>query len=189
MAAFRHIGRGGGPMTLQERTSRIAAVLSQLLPPGGYDNAPGTVISKDIYAHALILAQAEQAADQLLNMIGSVPAELLAEYEQDLGLPPACASGKLTLAQRQAFINARLAEDNVLNLAYLQSVFSLFGVVVKNVTKYRPMQCTASCTSAVNTEQLRFKVKLTIKPTTANVGCIIKNYLPAYIRYDVVQES
>lgn len=187
MAALRHIGRGGKSMTVQQRTLELATVLRQLLPPGAYDNSPGTLIAKDIYAHALALAQAEQSADQLLDAISSVPPALLNEYEQDLSLPPACA-GKLTLAQRQAFIDARLNEDNVQNIAYLQFIFNLFGVVVKNVTKYRPMQCTASCTSAVNTEQLRYRVRLTIQPTSANVDCIIKNYFPAYLRYDIVQE-
>ena len=189
MAALGHNGCSGESMTLQNRATHIAAVLRQLLPLGAYDSSPATVVAADIYAHALALAQAGMSADQILNVISGVPAELLDEYEKDLGLPPVCASGKLTLVQRQAFIHFRLTEDNVLNMAYLQSIFSLFGIVIKNITKYKPIQCTASCTSAVNSEQLRYKVKLTIKPTTANVACIIKNYLPAYIRYDVVQES
>jgi hypothetical protein len=51
---------------------------------------------------------------------------------------------------------------------------------------YKPMQCTAPCDSPVNTDQLRYKVKLKLEsPVDADIDCIIKNYLPAYLRYDI----
>ena len=50
------------------------------------------------------------------------------------------------------------------------------------------MQCTTPCTAPVNTEQLRFKVELWLQnPVDADMNCIINNYLPAYVRYDIVE--
>lgn len=49
-----------------------------------------------------------------------------------------------------------------------------------------PNTDTAPCNSPVNTEQLRYKVKLVLQsPVEADMDCIIYNYLPAYVRYDI----
>jgi hypothetical protein len=59
---------------------------------------------------------------------------------------------------------------------------------VLDIVKFKPMQCTAPCNSPVNTEELRYKVKLKLQtPLLADIDCIINNYLPAFIRYDVVE--
>lgn len=43
---------------------------------------------------------------------------------------------------------------------------------------------------AINIENLRFKVKLILKaPVQADMACIIENYLPAYLRYDIIEEK
>ena len=47
------------------------------------------------------------------------------------------------------------------------------------------MQCTAPCNAPVNTERLRYKVLLRLQyPVNADMGCIIENYLPGYLRID-----
>ena len=77
----------------------------------------------------------------------------------------------------------------MLNRTYLEKLLELFGVELIDLLRYTPIQCTI-CTAPVNTESLRFKVKLTLKaPVKADIGCIIKNYLPAYLRYDIVEEQ
>ena len=72
-------------MTLEETTKIYASVLRQLLPAGGYDTAQNTVIAADVYAHAKALAQADLDAKRLLNVLESIPPELLAEYENEYG--------------------------------------------------------------------------------------------------------
>jgi hypothetical protein len=75
---------------------------------------------------------------------------------------------------------------NVLNTEYLEQLLSIFNVNLVELVKYKPMQCTAPCNSPVNTEQLRYKVKLVLQsPVEADMDCIIYNYLPAYVRYDI----
>lgn len=174
-------------MTLEQLIELYALVLRQLLPTGGYDTANSTVISHDIYGHAKVLAQADIDGRRLLQFIESVPTELLDEYEQSIGLPLKCSiNSTKTLEERLQIIDWVKTTTNVLNRSYLEQLLKLFGVELTDLVKYKPMQCTASCTSAVNTEQLRFKVKLILKkPVNADMSCIIENYLPAYIRYDI----
>lgn len=75
---------------------------------------------------------------------------------------------------------------NVLNRLYVKELLSQFGITLLELVNYKPMQCTAPCTSPVNTDVLRYKVKLKLKaPVNADINCIIENYLPAYIRYDI----
>ncbi|ENV33909.1 putative phage tail protein [Acinetobacter gerneri] len=174
-------------MTLEQLIELYASVLRQLLPVGGYDTANGTVISLDIYAHAKVLAEADIDGRRLLQFIESVPEELLDEYEESIGLPLHCSiNSTKTIEERLQIIDWVKTTTNVLNRNYLEQLLKLFGVELVDLVKYKPLQCIASCTSAVNTEQLRYKVKLVIKkPVNADISCIIQNYLPAYIRYDI----
>jgi uncharacterized protein YmfQ (DUF2313 family) len=77
-------------MTLEETTKLYEMVLRQLLPVGGYDRAPNTDIANDIYGHAKALAQCDLDAKRLLNVLDSIPVELLEEYEKEYGLPLKC---------------------------------------------------------------------------------------------------
>ncbi|HAV3836656.1 hypothetical protein RVY65_10105 [Acinetobacter baumannii] len=177
-------------MTFEQTVELYASVLRQLLPVGGYDNAQDTVIAIDIKAHAKVLAQADIDAKRLLSFIEGIPVELLDEYEQSLGLPLKCTVRSKTIEERLQIIQWVQKTKNVLNRTYLEELLELFGVELIDLVRYTPIQCTAPCTSPVNTESLRFKVKLILKaPVKADMGCIIKNYLPAYLRYDIVEEQ
>jgi len=178
-------------MTFEQTVELYASVLRQLLPVGGYDNAQDTVIAIDINAHAKVLAQADIDAKRLLSFIEGIPVELLDEYEKSLGLPLKCTvNGAKTIEERLQIIQWVQKTKNVLNRTYLEELLELFGVELIDLVRYTPIQCTAPCTSPVNTESLRFKVKLILKaPVKADMGCIIKNYLPAYLRYDIVEEQ
>ena len=176
-------------MTLEETTQLYAQVLRQLLPVGGYDTSKNTVIQMDIYGHAKALAQADLDAKRLLNVLESIPPELIDEYERDYGLPLKCQTNvALTIEERMARLNWVRNLDNVLNQAYVEQLLNLFGIQLIVLQKYIPTQCTASCISAVNTEQLRYKVLLKLRSSSnADMSCIIKNYLPAYLRIDYTE--
>ena len=174
-------------MTLEETTKLYEMVLRQLLPVGGYDRAPNTDIANDIYGHAKALAQCDLDAKRILNILDSIPVELLEEYEKEYGLPLKCQTNVTqTVEERLAIVNWIRNTKNVLNTEYLEQLLSIFNVNLVELVKYKPMQCTAPCNSPVNTEQLRYKVKLVLQsPVEADMDCIIYNYLPAYVRYDI----
>lgn len=174
-------------MTLDELTDLYEILLRQLLPEGGYDRAPKTDIAKDIRGHAKALAQADLDAKRLLNVIKSIPLELLKEYEEEYGLPLKCTTNiAQSIAERLAVVNWIRRTKNVLNTDYLNQLLTIFNVQLIELVKYRPMQCTAACTSPVNTDVLRYKVRLKLRsPVNADMNCIIENYLPAYLRYDL----
>lgn len=174
-------------MALEETTKLYEMVLRQLLPTGGYDRSPHTNIADDIYGHAKALAQCDLDAKRLLNVLESIPAELLEEYEKEYGLPLKCQTNVAqTVEERLAIVNWIRNTKNVLNTEYLKQILILFNVNLIELVKYRPMQCTTACNAPVNTDRLRYKVKLKLQsPVLADMDCIIYNYLPAYIRYDI----
>lgn len=174
-------------MTLEETTKLYEMVLRQLLPAGGYDRSPHTNIADDIYGHAKALAQCDLDAKRLLSVLESIPAELLEEYEKEYGLPLKCQTNVAqTVEERLAIVNWIRNTKNVLNTEYLKQILILFNVNLIELVKYRPMQCTTACNAPVNTDRLRYKVKLKLQsPVLADMDCIIYNYLPAYIRYDI----
>lgn len=178
-------------MTLEQATQLYATVLRQLLPVGGYDTAPNTVVAADVYAHAKVLAQADLDAKRLLKVLEGIPTELLSEYEYDYGLPLKCTvNATKSIEERLQILNWFKNTENVFNHAYLKQLLAIFGIELFELLTYRPIQCTAPCTAPVNTEQLRYKVRIIIpEPVPADIQCIIENYLPAYLRVDVIQHA
>lgn len=169
---------------LEESTRLYATVLRQLLPTGGYDTAPNTVIAADILAHAKALAQSDIDAKRLLNTLSSIPTELLSEYEAEFGLPLQCRINTVQdIEERLQLLQWIKQTHNVLNKAYLKQLLAWFGVELISIQNYHPMQCIGTCTAPLNTEQLRYKVKL---KTTSSVdlSCIAQHYLPAYLRIE-----
>ncbi|HCQ9867176.1 TPA: DUF2313 domain-containing protein [Acinetobacter baumannii] len=178
-------------MTFEQIEELYSAVLRQLLPVGGYDNAQDTVIAIDIKAHAKVLAQADIDAKRILKTLERIPEELISEYEAALGLPLKCTVNTTkTIDERLQIIQWIQQTKNVLNRAYLEGLLGLFGIELIDLIHYRPMQCIAPCNSPVNTENLRFKVQMILKaPVQADMACLIQNYLPAYLRYDIKEQS
>lgn len=178
-------------MTLLERTTELyASVLRQLLPIGGYDASPNTeALAVDIYAHAKLFAQADLDAKRLLNVLEGFPSELISEYEAEYGLPLKCSiNAGRTLAERIEILKWIRQHRNVMNREYLEQILAIFGVVLLELKKYKPMQCTGTCVDPVNTEELRYKVRLVIpSDSPADLECIIDNYLPGYLRVDVLR--
>lgn len=173
--------------TIADLTARYAAVLRQLLPAGGYDRSPDTVAAQDIYAHAKVLAQADKNGRRILQFLQSIPVELLDEVETEIGLPLTCSvPDSKTLDERLAIVNWVKNTHNVFNRQYLEALLALFGVTLLDMKKYVPIRCTAQCTEPVNSERLRYKVRLYVADdVTADMQCIIEHYLPAYLRVDV----
>lgn len=172
-------------MTLLETTQLYEAVLRQLLPEGGYDTAPNTEISRDIYAHAKALALADLDAKRLLNLIDDIPAELVTEFETEYSLPLACSvNATRSIAERIEVI--KWVKDPSYGLAYYHQLLNFFGIELVQVVKPKPMQCTTPCTAAVNTEQLRYKIKLVLRNAQmADMDCIIDTYFPAFLEINV----
>lgn len=177
-------------MTLEETTQLYASVLRQLLPVGGYDTSPNTeALAVDVYAHAKLLAQADIDAKRLLNVLEGFPPELISEYETEYGLPLKCSiNAGQTLEERIELLKWVRSTRNVLNRAYFDQVLKIFGVELFEFKKFRPMQCNAPCNAPVNTEQLRYKVRIVIPDTApADIDCIIQNYFPGYLRIDMLK--
>lgn len=172
-------------MTLEQLTELYTMVLRQLLPVGGYGTSADTIINKDIKAHAKAIAQADIDSQQILKTIQNVPEELLAEYENEYGLPLQCSiSETKTLAERMQTLKWMMSKNNILSRTYVKELLALFGVDLVAIENYKPMQCTATSTSPVNTEILRYKVRLVLKkPVNADLSCILDNYFPAYLEY------
>ena len=177
-------------MNMEQATQLYATVLRQLLPVGGYDTAPNTVVAADVYAHAQVLAQADLDAKRLLSVLEGIPTELLSEYEYEYGLPLKCTVNATKLIEeRLQILNWFKNTENVFNRVYLEQLLSIFGVQLIELVTYKPMQCTTPCNAPVNTEQLRYKVLLKLQsPVNADMDCITKNYLPAYLRIDIVED-
>ena len=176
-------------MTLEETTQLYATVLRQLLPTGGYDTSPNTDLAKDIYAHAKALAQCDLDAKRLLSVLEGIPPELLHEYEKEYGLPLKCTTNETkSYAERIAVIQWIKNTKNVFNRTYLEQLLDIFGLTLIELVKFVPFQCTQPCNEALNTEQLRYKVTLKLQqPIQADMACIIQNYLPAFLRFDIIE--
>ncbi|WP_043969737.1 MULTISPECIES: DUF2313 domain-containing protein [unclassified Acinetobacter] len=174
-------------MTINETIKMYEILLRSLLPVGGYDQAPNTNIADDIYGHATALAQTDLDAKRLLKVIESIPPELLEEYEREYGLPLKCQTNiGQSFEERLAVVNWIRSTKNVLNTSYIEQLFSIFNVNLVELIKYKPMQCTTPCTAPVNTDVLRYKVKLRFQsPINADLNCIMQNYLPIFLRYDI----
>ena len=174
-------------MNLEQTTDLYASVLRQLLPVGGYDTSPHTeALSVDVYAHAKLFAQADLDAKRILSVLEAIPEELINEYELEYGLPLKCTvNASRTFKERLEILNWIRTSRNVLNLAYLEQILAIFGVVLIDIVKFKPLLCNAACDSQVNTEQLRYKVFLRLQyPMNADMSCIVENYLPGYLRIE-----
>ena len=176
-------------MSLEQTTELYASVLRQLLPDGVYDTAEMTHVADDIYAHAKALAQADIDAHRLLQVLETIPVDLLADYEREYGLPMQCmVPGSQTIEERISVLRWIRQHRNVMNREYLEQILAIFGVVLLELKKHKPMQCTGTCVDPVNTEKLRYKVRLVIpSDSPADLECIIDNYLPGYLRVDVLR--
>ncbi len=176
-------------MDLDKTIQLYAQVLRQLLPIGGYDTSKNTVIAQDIYGHAKVLAQADLDAKRLLSVLEGFPSELISEYEAEYGLPLKCSTHvRRTLEERIDILKWVKQTKNVLNRIYLEQILAIFNVELLNLKVFKPIECIAPCTAPVNTEQLRYKVEIKVrKNSAADIYCFIENYLPAFLRYDVVE--
>ena len=166
-----------------------ADVLLAALPTGAYEKASGTLIEKDVKAHAKALANAQTDADRLLATLSGIPPELLREYEQDYGLPRACAlTAPSTQAERLAAIEAVALPVYHYRTQGVIDLFASFGETITHIQTYRPIQCIAPCNAATDTERSRFKLTISVQsPVTANLDCLIEHYLPIAWRVDIVE--
>ena len=174
-------------INLERQTQKYVDVLLQLLPHGLYDNALHTNISKDIQGHAKVLAQADLDAQELLEIIPDVKPELIEEYELDYGLPLKCTLSTTRPIDERIKI-VKWVQTKLRGLEYYKELFSFYGIELIDYIKPKPLQCTQSSNLPVNTEQLRFKIKLVVSnPNSIDTECIIKSYFPAFFEVNVVE--
>lgn len=172
---------------LSTQSKKHKSLLLHLLPSGLYDSAEETNIADDISGHAKALAQADLDGQKLLETIPDVQPELIVEYEEDFGLPLKCTLNTSRAIDERIQI-IKWVQTKTRGLEYYRELFSFYGVQLIDYMKPKPMQCTGSCTSPVNTELLRYKVKLTlVNHNAADLQCIIDSYFPAYLQVDVVE--
>lgn len=172
---------------IQQQTDKYTEVLLQLLPHGLYDNAANTNIAKDIQGHAKLLAQADYDAQKLLEVIPDVQPELIEEYEVDFGLPLKCTiSTSLPIEERVRIV--KWVQTKLRGLEYYRELFSFYGIELVDYIRLNPFQCTQSCNLPVNTEKLRFRIKLIVSnPNAIDTKCIINSYFPAFFEVNVVE--
>ncbi|MEX5441874.1 hypothetical protein WCE14_00585 [Acinetobacter schindleri] len=172
---------------LDAQTKTHKSILLQLLPSGLYDSAEETNIADDISGHAKVLAQADLDGQKLLETIPGVQPELIVEYEVDFGLPLKCTlSTSLPIEERVRIV--KWAQTKLRGLEYYRELFSFYDIELIDYIKPKPFQCTQSCNLPVNTEQLRFKIKLIVSnPNSVDTQCIINSYFPAFLEVNVVE--
>lgn len=170
-------------------TKKIADVLMQHLPFGAYDHSHQTMIYKDIMAHSKALELVKVSSARIFAVLKGIPDALIDEFEREYGLPLLCGKNSVgdTIDDRRAEIERVKREGHVLlNIAGLHALFTRYNQMVLSVQTYVPMQCIGSCTDALNTDRLRFRVTLTLeKPIQADMACLSKHYLPASLRLDI----
>lgn len=164
-------------------------VLLELLPKGAYDTAHSTLVAKDVAGHAKALEQVQTDAELLLFAASEIPPELLGEYERDYALPRACSFVPAQdQAARIAAIKAASTPQQHYTTQGVIDLFDSFGVTVLDIQRYQPLQCTAQCTSATDTARSRFKLTISLQaPVTADLDCLLDNYLPAAWRVDFIE--
>ena len=162
-------------------------LLRLLLPLGSYEQASGTTIEQDIRPHARVFAELDASGEQLLLTIATIPDGLLSDYELDYGLPGACVVPVSAPPEvRRAALLAHQRETGGITRADLRALLARFDVELVGLQTYKPMQCIAPCTNALDSERSRFKVRLDLqRPINADMSCIIDNYLPAALRVDI----
>ena len=117
--------------------------------------------------------------------IDDIPADLVEEFEIEYGLPLACSvNSTRSIAERISII--KWVKSSKYGLTYYRELFEFFGIELVELNKPKPLQCTAPCTFPVNTEQLRYKLRLILRNShTADVNCIIDAYFPAFLEINI----
>jgi uncharacterized protein YmfQ (DUF2313 family) len=106
--------------------------------------------------------------------------ELLPEWERELGLPDECTQGTWTIAQRQAFVCAKLAAVGGQSREYFIFLASLYGftITIKEHWPWR-MGCTTFCDARVGVPPMWWQVITPPDPNSAVLECVIRRAAPA----------
>ena len=157
--------------------------LLDLLPRGVvWPRDPGTTLEAfwQAIADAMVAIQTRDCAlvDEAYPC-GAV--ELLPEWEQELGLPDACTQGGTwTIAERQAFVCAKLAAQGGQSIDYFLWLASLYGFHIQIVEKIPwRMGCTTLCDARVGIPPMWWQVITPGGPTTPVLECVIRRAAPA----------
>ncbi|HEY7034685.1 MAG TPA: putative phage tail protein [Thermomicrobiales bacterium] len=155
--------------------------LLDLLPRGAcWPREPGTTIEAFwmAIADAMLAIQTRDCA--LLDEsypCGAV--ELLPDWERELGLPDECTQGTWTIAQRQAFVCAKLAAQGGQSRDYFIYLAALYGFQI-TIVEHWPwrMGCTTFCDARVGVPPMWWQVIATALDCTV-LKCVIRRAAPA----------
>lgn len=150
--------------------SAHADLLKLLLPAIAYDKT-GLALSAEIAAEGAQLDAFQALVDALV--IETDPRTtnlLLADWERVYGLPDACGSIGVTLADRRAYLTAKVAESGGLSKRYFDNLASVLGYADTTITAFRPTSCESSCESALVDEPWRFAWQVNLPHEGDNYG-------------------
>jgi uncharacterized protein YmfQ (DUF2313 family) len=155
--------------------------LLDLLPRGVvWPREPGTTLEAfwQAIADAMVAIQTRDCVlvDEAYPC-GAV--ELLPEWETELGLPDECTQGTWTIAQRQAFVCAKLAAQGGQSRAYFIWLASIYGFTI-TIVEHWPwrMGCTTFCDARVGVPPMWWQVIATSVDCTV-LECVIRRAAPA----------
>jgi uncharacterized protein YmfQ (DUF2313 family) len=133
-----------------------ANLLKLLLPAFAYDKS-GLALSAEIAAEGAQLDAFQAMVDALLLETDPTTTDvLLPDWERVYGLPDACTAAGATVAQRRAYLVAKVAEQGGLSKSYFLNLAVLLGYANTTITTFRPTSCEASCEVPLCDEPWRF---------------------------------
>lgn len=186
-------------------TTRYLRLLQALLPRGrAWNRDEGSTLTEVLQAQADELARIDGRSDDLLSERDTrLASELLAEHENDLGLPDSCSVEGETIQERRRAAHARLITSGQQNPAYFIELAAAFGWTV-TVTEYRPFWCGVGVSGdPCGDQETIFYWKVTISygggdiiyflcgssesgdplsyiPGTTSLICMLNKYKPAH---------
>lgn len=133
-----------------------ANLLKLLLPAYAYDKS-GQALSAEIAAEGAQLDAFQSMVEVLLlETDPSTTDVLLPDWERVYGLPDACTPAGATVAERRAYLLAKVAEKGGLSKSYFLNVAMLLGYLETTITTFLPTSCEMSCEVALCDEPWRF---------------------------------
>jgi len=130
------------------------AAILRLMPRGAaWSRAPDAMSSLLAKVWGATFARnSARASNLIVDAFPSTAVELLADWEQSLGLPDPCAGTGATIEQRRSQVLARLTDRGGSSIAYFTGFAATLGYDV-SIAEYAPSRCGVfRCGDAVQNE-------------------------------------
>ena len=120
------------------------ALARALLPRGrAWPDRPGSLVDGYAAAVGATWADFNDVVSRFLayEATPSRPIELLPDWEEAVGLPDDCTPVPTTLAERQAALRARLADQGGQSIAFFLGLAQALGYADATIEEFRPFTC------------------------------------------------